>query len=174
MCAVAAAEPCLHRGRAVPACGWVAELRPRCGWAVFGLQPSCARIAAELCPLAVGQCLHRGWAALRWHRPWSLTVSVRLAARLRPSTLRQPVKRYEHLTGFSPRRRRARQFSRSLRATSTRSVFREAVFPKPCFRGWETFLLACLVVRGRLSNIGKPELAILLDVVNRALRDIGP
>ena len=26
---------------------------------------------------------------------------------------REPVKRYEHLTGFSPRRRRARQFSRS-------------------------------------------------------------
>ena len=81
-----------------------AELRPRCGWAVFGLQPSCARIAAELCPLVVGQCLHRGWAALRWHRPCSSAISVRLSARLRPSTLLKPVKRYEHLTGFSPRR----------------------------------------------------------------------
>ena len=151
-----------------------AELRPRCGWAVFGLQPSCARIAAELCPLVVGQCLRRGWAALRWHRSCSSAISVRLAARLRPSTLRQPVKRYEHLTGFSPRRRRARQLSRSLWAASTRGVFREAVFPKPRFRGWEAFLLVRLVMCGRLSNIGKPELAIFLDVVNRALRDVGP
>ena len=147
-------------------------------------RPSRVCIAAELCPLAVGrpnyarvavgQCSHRGWAALRWHRPWSLAISVRFAARFRPSTLRQPVKRYEHLTGFSPRRRRARQFSRSLRAALTRSVFREAVFPKPRFRWREAFLLACLVMRGRLSYIGKPELAILLNVVNRALRDVGP
>ena len=95
-----------------------AELRPRCGWAVSGLQPSCARIMAKSAPalrlgsarIAVGQRLHRGWTALRWHRPCSSAISVRLAARLRPSTLRQPVKRYEHLTGSSPRRRRARQF----------------------------------------------------------------
>ena len=53
-------------------------------------------------------------------------------------------------------------------------MFREAVFPKPRFRGWEAFLLVRLVVRGRLSNIGKPELAIFLDVVNRALRDVRP
>lgn len=87
-----------------------AEMRPRCGWTVSGFSRAAHALWRSLRPLADGQRLHRGWAALRWHRPCSSAISVRLAVRLRPSTLRRPVKRYEHLTGSSPRRRRARQF----------------------------------------------------------------
>ena len=128
MCAVAAAEPCLHRRRAVPACGWG--------------RPNYARVAVGSAALAL-------MATLR-SRSGSFGVQFRSSVPARRAGFRLNL--YEALI----------------------RVFREAVFPKPRFRGWEAFLLVRLVVRGRLSNIGKPELAILLNVVNRALRDVGP